>query len=321
MNIRNTIAGKVVRTAMLLTALISWGCRDNQPLVYETIHEAALKGDLADVKRHLQRGVAVNATDNFGMTPLHWAITSGHKDLAGWLIGKSAEVNATDKKGITPLSLVAAKGNKELAEWLIGKGAKVNTTDKDGDTPLHTAIRNGHADMAELLIANDANTNSKGRNGWTQLHVVAGCSLKAVAELLIAKGADVNAKDARNRTPLFLAANNGHEAVAELLIAKGADVNAKDEDGETPLHAVSGGDSNEKMMEILSLGFKAVESGREADLVGSIITKAHVVVVELLIAKGADVNAKDYKGHSPLWTALKNNEKDVAELLKKHGAK
>ena len=121
----------------------------------------------------------------------------------------------------------------------------------------------------------------------------------------IADGADVNAKGDIGQTPLHWAANEGHKKIAELLISEGADVNAKGIVGETPLHA-------------------AVHEG-------------HKEVAELLIAKGADVNAKieggGYKGETPLDMAEfestllpdtiedKAGKKEIAALLRKHGAK
>jgi ankyrin repeat protein len=44
---------------------------------HQTIHEAADKNDPADVKRHLQRGVDVNAMDEYGATPLMSAAVKG----------------------------------------------------------------------------------------------------------------------------------------------------------------------------------------------------------------------------------------------------
>jgi ankyrin repeat protein len=45
------------------------------------------------------------------------------------------------------------------------------------------------------------------------------------------------------------------------------------------------------------------------------------VAVKLLIAKGADVNAKDVKGGTPLDSTILYDQAQIAELLRKHGGK
>ncbi len=44
-------------------------------------------------------------------------------------------------------------------------------------------------------------------------------------------------------------------------------------------------------------------------------------IAELLIAKGADVNAKDKDGETPLDEAINFEETEITELLRKHGGK
>jgi ankyrin repeat protein len=44
-------------------------------------------------------------------------------------------------------------------------------------------------------------------------------------------------------------------------------------------------------------------------------------VAELLIAKGADVNAKDEDGETPLDWAIEKNHTETADLLRKHSGK
>jgi cytohesin len=47
----------------------------------------------------------------------------------------------------------------------------------------------------------------------------------------------------------------------------------------------------------------------------------HKETAELLIAKGADVNARGFFGMTPLNMADDEGEKEMAELLRKHGGK
>jgi ankyrin repeat protein len=44
-------------------------------------------------------------------------------------------------------------------------------------------------------------------------------------------------------------------------------------------------------------------------------------IVELLITNGADVNAKDADGFTPLDTAINSQHTEIADLLRKHGGK
>ena len=48
---------------------------------------------------------------------------------------------------------------------------------------------------------------------------------------------------------------------------------------------------------------------------------SHKEIVELLIAKGADVNAKTGDGRTPLDYSIVNKQPETANLLRKHGGK
>jgi len=49
--------------------------------------------------------------------------------------------------------------------------------------------------------------------------------------------------------------------------------------------------------------------------------RGHKEMVELLIAEGTDVNAKDIMGVQPLDWAIKYKRTEIADLLRKHGGK
>ena len=115
----------VLGAAAMLAFLPS--CKDEakEPLIYPVIHEAAEKGNLPDVKRHLARGVAVNAKDFDRYTPLHLAAREGHKEVVEYLVGKGADVNAKAPAwGRTPLGTAAERGHTDVVEILKRHGAK-----------------------------------------------------------------------------------------------------------------------------------------------------------------------------------------------------
>ncbi len=180
-------------------AVVAWltvtGCGqglDKQPLVWRTIQEAATRGDLADVKRHLARGEAVNSTGEDGITPLFAAAESGKMNVVEYLISKGADVKVKN-----------ANGNAVLGQ--------------EGDTPLHGAATCGHADLAGLLITKGADVDARGIYDETPLIRAATNGHADVVGLLIAKGADVNAENFIGGTALGYAERKGHADVVELL--------------------------------------------------------------------------------------------------------
>ena len=148
----------------------------------DSIHVAAELGNIEAVKQHLDDGTEVNAKDENGLTPLHFAKT---KEIADLLISKGADVNAKEAKNrITPLHWAAWRGRKEIAELLIAKGADLNTKNKDGGTPLHNAAWKGHVEIAKLLIVKNADVNAKDVEGQTPLDWAVAFDQTEIADLL-----------------------------------------------------------------------------------------------------------------------------------------
>lgn len=204
------------------------------------LQDAAISGNIEQVKHLLSKGVNVDAKDEkHGATALHWAAVKGHKDVAKLLLTRGANVNAKNRGGDMPLHLAVAFCHKEVAELLIANGADVNETRKEGSSPLHLAAERCSKAMVEFLISKEAKIDAQVKygqmRGQTPLYRAVGKNLKGVAALLLSKNANPNISNKDGDTPLHIAATYGYKDMVELLIAKGANVNARNNDGTTPL--------------------------------------------------------------------------------------
>jgi len=293
-----------------IAAVVLVGCSKPPPPDI-SIHEAAEKGNIEAVKQHIAAGTDVNGKSTAAPTPLFFSVRYGQKEVAELLIKEGAEVNAKDNYGETPLTY--AFDNKEIVEMLISNGANVNTRGEENITPLMHSVAASASNIDEAAFQ--------------------------ICELLIEKGADVNAKDDNKWTPLHYAAAKRHKEIITLLIANGAHVNAKDDDGDTPLNYAEfendkdiadllrkhSGKTAEELNAELGLNQQSSEKEKIQNF-GINATPLHIAVfsedvkgIEILIAKGANINAKDNRGWTPLDRAEGNDK--LINLLRKHGGK
>ena len=124
-----------------------------------------------------------------------------------------------------------------------------------------------------------------------------------------------------------------HEAAAEGNIKRvkqhlveGVDVNAKFKDGWTPLHMAAEGGHREIVDLLIAKGADINATAGWGDGVGwtplhMAAEEGHKKVVELLILKGADINVKNGDDRTPLDVAIKHKRTETADLLRKHGGK
>ncbi len=89
------------------------------------LHFLAQSGDLKAVRQLVALGHPVDAIDDLGKTPLHYAVENDHIDVAAYLIQSGADVNAHDESviGNTPLGEVAATCSLQMAKLLVDAGA------------------------------------------------------------------------------------------------------------------------------------------------------------------------------------------------------
>jgi len=158
------------------------------------VADAAMRGDIAEVRRLVRAGADVNAAHGDGMSALHWA---------------------------------AMRGDADMMKVLVRAGARVEAVTRIGDyTPLHLASKGQHPQAVRALLDARANVHAKTSTGGAlPLHFAAGAGSVEAVTALLDRGADVNAREGVfGQTPLMFAAANNRLAALKVLLARGADV-------------------------------------------------------------------------------------------------
>lgn len=117
---------KSIKAVILLFSISIWiitGC-GNDPFAEPPLHQAAIDGDLDEVKQLLSSGVDVNLKSKTGATALHWAAFKGKYEVGLYLIKNGADVNALTDKGATPLRLATTHKKKKLIALLKQYGGR-----------------------------------------------------------------------------------------------------------------------------------------------------------------------------------------------------
>jgi ankyrin repeat protein len=236
---------KRLNLALIWTVMVCISGCSQQPLSYATINESAAKGDLADVKRHLKRGAALNAVDVIGNTPLMCAAENGQLDVVQYLVSQGAEIDATNQmvtdeglltgrrnlNGCTPLMYASMNGHRKIVQYLLTKGANVSAVDGGGQSALWHALESNHMAVVGYLVDNGANVNAKNHKGRTPLWHALEQGQQDVAVDLVKLGADIVTSDKGGDTPLWYAARRGYRDVANLIGEKvaenGTDIGAR----------------------------------------------------------------------------------------------
>ena len=308
----------LVANGALVDPIESW--RGQTPLMW-----AAAEGHADAIRVLAEAGADVNARSSIvqwerqrtaeprdkwlppgGLTPLLFAARDGRVEGARALLDAGADVNVVDPDRHTALIIALINGHFDVARLLIERGADVNMQDKVGRTALYAAV-DGHTAPASNRPApreTDDETSS--------LEVI---------RLLLAKGASVDAPlraQAPYRTkldrggdgvlgigttPLIRAAKSADVPVIRLLLEHGANAKAATRNG------------------VSTVMMAANVSAREEDMTGRAKTQKEIIEsITLLMAAGATVSGNDTQGRTAAHGAALWGLTDVVRFLHEKGA-
>ncbi|MDB5337737.1 MAG: ankyrin [Planctomycetaceae bacterium] len=217
--------------------------------------------------------------------PWQMAMLTGEIAKAELLIKYGANLNADGSHGRTSLTCAVSRNHAELTQWLLEHGADPQEQDDLLRTALMEAVAHQAADCVRVLLRAGVPLENSNRE-----HAIALARDIDVVRALVEAGADIDAVgdwDAGipdGHWPLYTAAEMGDLQFARQLLKLGANPR-REFTGETALHKAAARD--------------------------------HLAIVELLIQHGADVNAEECDGYTPLSGA---QSLECVELLLAAGA-
>ncbi|QDZ22750.1 ankyrin repeat domain-containing protein [Chloropicon primus] len=171
------------------------------------LHWAAMSTSERSVSDVLiEKGCKVDACDNRGRTPLHYAVESGYIDQAVCLLQAGADPDLCFDNGLSAIQMAARDDKLNITKELIKFGASTRRVPGSGDrhrSALQWGVANGNQEICRCLVDIGVDMNEL----YPHLDVEHG------------------------RTPLMVAVRKGYKEAAEVLLSKGADINCKDESG------------------------------------------------------------------------------------------
>ncbi|KXH39994.1 hypothetical protein CSIM01_10825 [Colletotrichum simmondsii] len=281
----------------------------------------AVKQDNAELAQvFLDYGVGINAQESSGEPPLYVAAKEGTLSMVEFLVKRGADVNVrTDVKGLTPLYGATLQSRPDVVEYLLGKGADVTIPSKARNwSPLEGAY-DYPVVMAHLVTKawpppDYHRVAEFGDTQCTALFLAATYGKTESVRLLLKHGdpgieftpsSDIEKEkaDTRGYTALAVASLYSHTDIVRLLLEHGANVNHRIPGTRlTPLHLAHSGDTLAVLLE-----FGAEKEAKDDNGYSPLfyaVTKQDSNLTRRLVNAGANFKATDNWGHTALLNAL-----------------
>ncbi|KAJ4320186.1 hypothetical protein N0V84_005971 [Fusarium piperis] len=274
------------------------------PLITEIAMESGnidMPLEICDLLINNELPIDVNATRRYGETALMMAAREGTLALVGWLRKHGADVDKVDDYNRCALQFAVSSGHVQVVEELLRSKPQLEVfTTWNREPLLHEALT--HPAILKLLLASGADPNVEDGSGMSLINKAIAARRSDVVEILIENKADIDHKDRYGWAPISDAVSYVPEAlIVRLLADNGAKLDVTVDDRNLVHQAIGG---RLEILQILLEFRKAIDIDHRNSIGQTALHRAawssSLDDMRLLIKAGADVNAQDSDGMTPL---------------------
>lgn len=272
---------------VLIACFVAWSC---------ALHGADSK-PLVDVLRDYH----TSSEKQDGWSELAYAIKNGYVDAADKMIRNGVSPDQLpDDESHTPFIVAIQCGYPQLVQRMVDYKANINKP-----------VKNIYDTCMPQMVTDHYPKRTCGPDTYSPLMVAIQSHQPEIAAILLENGADPAYSSYLRYQPIHLAVRHQQVDTLRLLLDKGVDVNTKDMWGYAPLHYCAFLPDSPT---VAKLGSLLLERGADANMqTGSghyrlaplhlSALNGHGDLVQLLLARRAEVDGEDSQGATPLWRA------------------
>ena len=288
------------------------------------LQDATLSNDAALLQLLITAGAPVDQQTADGKTLLHTAAAQGLEHAARVLVLAGLSPEQKDRAGITPMQRAIL--HRQLHMPAVLATAEL---EKNGILPQQYTDRLIAACLAQdfytahLIHTAGHSLNTTDATGRTALHHCAKADNRQAIQFLLTRGANADHTDLYGKTPLDTARAHGNKVATGILAAHALQlqgIEKKDYESSLLQAAVSGDTGATTLLHDAGANLEATDTAGNTPLHLAIIHN-NGEMLEHLHGLGADINARNVAGMSPLFTAITHNRTQHIELLHRLGAK
>jgi len=263
-------------------------------------------------------------------TPIQLAKDRGHTSIIKILEDYLQQTLHSNSLGESIATLIKQRKEKELKQLINNNVEAVYLSDERGNTPLHWAILTRQLKLVDFFIEKGADLEAKRADGCTvvQLALEGDYFYRPYRDLpvesiqnqwfilgyLISKGCQYN---------IFIASAIGDtEYIQDCLKKDPLLANTLDSSGRSALYYAAKFGNEQTVKVLLDYGANPNQAERDASKGAALYAAAssnHLSIAKMLLKHGADANAEVEASGNALFIAMKNNFKEMIELLYIYG--